>query len=215
MPQAALIRPATLHICRARITRLAAAGTPLAGATSQYVTKHIQSVDRSVVSDDGERREILDGCEGVDAEYQAPDRFRGFEFSVEFTREDPRLFEIMTGMSLIMDTSTAPVPVGYNHPTAASPKPHVAFEIWSDAQESGIVSDKPYIRRIYPDTTWRIDDTTYETDFSTVTLIGRSRENPGWGIGLGDQGGTIDANGATLFTTVIPADSAGAFVAVP
>lgn len=215
MPQAALIRPATIHVCRSRITRLDTDGGPLSGATNQYVTKHIQSVDRAVVSDDGDRRELLDGCNNVDVEYQEPDRFRGFEFTVEFTREDPRLLEIMTGMPLIMDTSTVPVPVGYNHPTSNQAKPHVAFEIWTDAQESGIVADKPYIRRIYPDTTWRIDDTTYENDLSTVTLVGRSRENPGWGIGLGDQGGSIDANGATLFTATIPADSNGAYVVVP
>lgn len=218
MPQAPLVRPATIHVCRARITRLAATGAPLTGATSGYVTQHIQSVERAIRNDDGELKEMLDGCDNVDVELQLPDKFRGFDFTVEFPRDDPRLLEIMTGVSLLMDTSTAPVPRGYNHPTSgAVDPPKVAFEIWSHAREGGAPAPSPFslFRRIYPMTTWRIDDQTYDGDFQTVTLVGKSSPNAGWGVGLGDQGGSIDENGATLFVDTMPADSAGAYVAVP
>lgn len=210
--------PTSLHVCRFAATRLAASGAPLAGATSRYVTDSIVSIDVNVDADEGETREIVSGCNAKVVTYREPDTFNGYTFSLELGSIEPRLLELMTGQGLLMDTDTpTPHPRGLNFPTAAMGNPpDVAIEVWSEAWEdaSQVLTPYRYLRRIYPKTRWRVDDATYENDFTPETLVGYSMENPGWGVGLADQGGAIAANGALLFADTLPTP-AKTYVTVP
>lgn len=218
MPQAANVRPAHLHLCRFRAVRLAATGAPLTGATSAYTSGRAMNLDVSIEADDGEEKELVNGCNGIDVQYREPDRFRRYTFTLNFTTYEPRLIELMTGATLLLDSSTVPVPRGFNNPktTQANP-PDVAIDAYSDAYEGGAQAPSPFafFRRIFPKTRWRLADDTLDGDPHGMSLVGYSLPNPGWGIGLGDQGGAIDENGAVLFQDTMPADSNGAYVAVP
>lgn len=185
MPQAANTAPTSLHICRLRATRLTAAGAAASGATGAYVSDRVISLDQTVELEEGEDRRLTSGCNTTIVSNREADRFIRFTFTLELGSEEWRLLELLTGQTLFQDTSTIPVPVGINFPTTTQANPpDVAFEVWTDAYETGAqLAVTPYLHFVYPRTRWRIDDTTLENDWKAVSLTGYSLANSGWGTG--------------------------------
>ena len=220
MPQAANIAPTNLHVCRMRATRLQASGAALSGATAAYVSDRLISVDLTPEYEDGEDRRVVGGCNQTIVNYREADAFIRWTFAISMGSLEPRLVELMTGMTLFQDTSTIPVPTGLNFPTSAvANPPDVAVEFWAENYEGGaVIADPTYRRYVFPRTRWRMDDATLENDFMPENLVGYSLSNSGWGVGpFADLPASVTAvgeNGGLYFVDTIPT-AAKTYVTVP
>lgn len=186
MSQATAICPGSIHVCKARISRLNTDGTFKGGSNNHLVTDSIISVDFTPEVKEGESKEVVTGCDLIDLAYRGTDKLLRFTLGFQVTKVNPALEEILTGASLLVDGSTLPVPIGNIFPNqlsaSATPQPPVALELWSDAWLNDRQVDSPnrYIRWIFPMTFWQKDASKLENDFFLPAYKGYTRQNPNW-----------------------------------
>jgi hypothetical protein len=192
MAQATAICPGSIHICKARFTRLNSDGTFKGGANNHVVTDSIMSVDFTPEIKDGEAKEVLGGCDCIDLSYKGFDKLLRFNLAFQLTKLNPALIELLTGSGVLVDTSTLPVPVGNVFPNqlscSATPQPPVAVEFWTDAWTNDRQVDPPnrYIRWVFPMSFWQFDASKLENDFFLPAFKGFTRQNPNWANVYGD-----------------------------
>jgi hypothetical protein len=219
MPQNPQICPTTIHLCRLRVTRLVASGAVASPPNNAYVTGSSIKLDYGIDVTDGEEKQLVTGCDTNRVTYRGADKFKRFTFGLDLAALEPALVEMMTGAALILDSSTIPVPIGFNWPLLNSAPPPVAIEAWVDNWIDDAQAATPfrYTRYVWPMTFWRPDDGTLENEFKTESLSGYSRSNSLWGNGpYGDQvePGTvtpkaITAMGGVIFSDTMPASVCG------
>lgn len=218
MAQATAICPGSIHICKARFSRLNADGTFKGGANNHVVTADIMSVDFAPEIKEGDAKEVVTGCDQIGLAYKGYDKLLRFNLSFSMTTLNPSLIELMTGAGLLVDTSTIPVPQGNVFPnqlsSSSTPQPPVAAEFWTDAWQNDRQVDPParYIRWVFPMSFWQLDSSTLENDFFQPSFKGFTRQNPNWGNFYGDWPAGIAGSlvgGAYFWDTTQPAAVCG------
>lgn len=208
----------SLHVCRIRVTRLDSVGNVAGGADNSYVSDKPISVQLTPTIETGADTTLKGGCDVILATYQGPDLLKGFELEFAKGAIEPAMEELMLGGTLIEDDSTVPVPIGLWHPGSDDVQAAVAFEFWTDVWEgSAQNADWPFIHHVYPYTTWRMGQQTFENDFAQPTLSGKARANSAWGSGpYGDQPEPIPANspGGFFYTDEPTPDAACGYATV-
>lgn len=201
MAQAPEVCGVSLHLCRARVTRLDSVGNVEDPPNNVYVTDVPMSVQLTPTIEAGVEATLKGGCDCIVATYQGPDLLKGFTFEFGDAVVEPAMQEMMLGASLITDDSDSPVPIGIWHPgplDCGGSQPKVAFEFWTDVWNKGGSSqntDWPYLHHVYPATTWALGQQTYENTFATPTFTGKARANSAWGDGpYGDQPEPVPTN---------------------
>lgn len=216
MAQATAICPGSVHICKARFSRLNSDGTFKAGANSHVVTDAIMSVDFTPTVESGDDKKVVSGCDCIPLRYRGFDKLMGFELKFQLTALNPSLNELLLGASLLVDTSTIPVPVGNVWPNqiscATTPQPPVACEFWTDAWINDRQVDPPsrYIRWVFPMAFFQLDASKLENDFFLPAFTGWTRQNPNWVNVYGDWPAGIAGSfvgGAYFWDTTQPASS--------
>ena len=186
MAQATAICPGSLHICKARFSRLNADGTFAAGANSHVVTDQIMSVDYTPVIEAGDDKKIVSGCDCIPLAARGYDKLMRVELKFQAANLNPSLVELLLGASLLVDNSTIPVPVGNVFPNqiqcGGAVQPPIACEFWTDAWENDRQVDSPnrYIRWVFPMSFWQTDAGKLENDFFLPSYTGWTRQNPNW-----------------------------------
>lgn len=219
MSQNAVKCPTLLHICKLRVTRLnqltGAVATPT--ANNHYVTDKVVSLEVTPEILDGEKKELISGCDCVVVAYRGKDKILRYNLKLELAAFEPGLLELLTGSTLIADNSTVPVPMGLHLPDqvqCTTPgQPMVAIEAWGDLyiKDSPDVT-WPYYRFVLPGTFWQLDSWTMENELSPITLNGWSRQNPTWTnpyLDLPNGMTTIQPQGSIFFDSSQPAAYCG------
>lgn len=218
MAQATAICPGSIHVCKARFSRLNADGTFKGGANNHVVTDSILSVDFTPEIKAGDAKEIVAGCDCIDLAYRGYDKLLRFNLGFQLSRINPALVELLTGAALISDTSTLPVPIGNVFPNqlacSSTPQPPVAVEFWTDAWINDRQVDPParYIRWVFPMSFWQIDASTLANDFFLPTFKGFTRQNPNWANFYGDWPAGVAGSlvgGAYFWDTTQPGAACG------
>jgi hypothetical protein len=192
MTQNTAICPGSIHICKARFSRLNADGTFKGGSNNHVVTDSIMSVDFTPEIKEGEAKEVVTGCDQIALAYKGYDKLLRFTLAFQMATLAPAVIELLTGAGVLVDTSTIPVPVGNVFPNqlsaSSTPQPPVAAEFWTDAWINDRQVDPPsrYIRWVFPMTFWQIDASKLENDFFLPSFKGFTRQNPNWGNVYGD-----------------------------
>lgn len=192
MAQATAINPGSIHICKARFSKLTSAGAFSAGSTSHFVTDQIISVDYTPVIKSGDAKEVLSGCDCVPFSIRGFDKLMRFELKFQIPNLAPALEELLLGSALLVDNSTIPVPVGAVSPNqvtcGGSVQPPVCAEFWTDAWQGDRQVDAPtrYIRWVWPMSFWQIEAGKLENDFMMKSFTGWTRANPNWHDAYGD-----------------------------
>lgn len=181
-----------LHVCRIRVTRLAADGSVAAGPNNVYVSDEIVTVGKNPNLETGQESNLVNGCGCIVATRKDPDRLKRYDFTMNQSALEPALQEMMVGATVILDESTDPVPIGNWHPNQIGcdfEPSYVAFEFWVDAWVDDAPSvDWPYIHFLYPRMSWQEGNQTYGNEFTQPVLNGFTRSNDSWGEGVhGDQ----------------------------
>lgn len=219
MPQNSVICPTTVNVCIARFTRLNADGTVATPPNNAYVTDAIQKVVATPQYDAGVDVTLLNGCNAVRATYKTPDRFKRWDFALDFVAQEPALMELLLGSTLLLDGSTIPVASGWSWPEVGSSPPPVAGEFWQDNWLNDGLAATPqrYSRYIYPMMFLQPAADTLEGSLKTQSMQGQSRQNAQWASGpYGDQvkpGGlvaqAVGKNGGVLWSDTLPAAVCG------
>lgn len=186
MPQAVAINPGSIHVCKARFSRLNADGTFAAGANSHVVTDQLMSVDYTPQIKTGDAKEVVSGCDCIPLAYRGFDKLMRVELKFQLTEFNPALFELLLGAGLLVDTSTIPVPVGVVFPNqvscTAAHQPPVAAEFWTDSWDGDHPQAAPnrYMRWVFPMVFWQADAGKLDNDFSLPSFTGWTRGNAAW-----------------------------------
>lgn len=217
MSQATAICPGSIHVCKARFSRLNSDGTFKGGSNNHVVTDSIMSVDFTPNIKAGESKEVLSACDCIDLAYRGTDKLLRFDLKFSLTKINVSLMEMILGASLLVDASTVPVPSGLVFPNQLScstgtPQPPVALELWSDAWQNDRQIDPPtrYIRWVFPMSFWQIDTSKLDNDFFSPSFQGYTRQNPNFGNAYGDWPAGIAGSlvgGAFFWDTTQPAAS--------
>lgn len=219
MPQAVAVCGSLIHICALRVTRLDSQGNVLDESNNSYVTNNVVSVQVNPVIEAGLDSTLVGGCDCIVASYKGTDKLKRFEFTLELPTFEPALIEMMTGATLIEDTSDIPVPIGVSWPSQLScsdtQAPNVAIEWWSDLwTDDQQDPDWPYVHSIYPSSYWQIGQQTGQNDFANPQFTGFTRTNSLFGDPYDDlpspvSAGFLDQGGEFLTTTAPPTAECG------
>lgn len=135
-----------------RLTRLAADGTPVVGASASYVTKKFVSLGFTPEYETGDEftTKAADGT--VCASWKAPDTLKRVTLSIALCDPDPEFTEMIAGGTLLKDIATGKS-IGWQAPLVgvdATPN-GVGIEVWAIANVGGRqAAVNPYWHFVFP-----------------------------------------------------------------
>lgn len=182
---------ATIHLCRIRVTRLSATGSPTAGPNNVYISDKPMSLAITPVIEAGQDKTLVGGCDCIIAQYRGYDKLKYFTFQLDLGVMEPALIEMLTGAPVLNDNIGEAI--GNNWPVqtdcSSAVQPPVAVEAWSD----GWSTDRqdavwPYVHWVWPQSYWQFAPITLQNDFVQPQLTGFSRGNSVWGAMVGGNG---------------------------
>jgi hypothetical protein len=178
--------PGIIQFCRTRVTLLDDDGTPASGSDNFYVSE--KEVSLAITSDveEGQRRTVRSGCGCVVVTQRSPDTLLGYTFELVDGVWEPALEAMMLGYDALVDTSDAPVVIGYNvsgdQLVCGGTQAKVALEAWAYAWDGqGQDADLGLIHFLWPMTQWQVAPATLSEEATTPTLTGFSTRNDNWG----------------------------------
>jgi hypothetical protein len=206
--------PSLIHLCRVRVTRLNADGTPTPGPNNVYISaKPIQLVVTPVYSA-GKDLELDGGCDCLIASYRGDDKLKRFDFELDLGQIEWDMVEMLTGSTIV---TSAGANVGVMFPVnqfqcTTPAQPLVGFEGWQHNWiQDHLDPVYPYTQWVFPGSKWAIQAMTLGNDFTQPKLTGFSRGNPNWGTGiyhdLPQAAGAL--GGGFMTATAPPADLCG------
>lgn len=176
-----------------RVTMLDAAGAPVVGEQSAYITDALVKAEIGLTMNESEQVTSLNGTGVACVNYQAPASVqRGSVGGLQICQPDPVLKKFLLGGDLIMSAGPTPAPIGYRAPLANVPQnPNgVSVEMWSRAIiGSSFAAALPFIHWVLPKCTLAPAGTWALAADAAMTpeFEGYSEQNAGWGSGPEDD----------------------------
>lgn len=178
----AQICPTSIHVCRARVTRLNADGSVAAAPNNHVVTTSIVSLEVQPEVLAGEAKQLVGGCDCICVSYKGKDKLMRFNLTLQMCDVEPALVDILTGSGTLVNGSSELI--GNSFPDqidcSTSGQPATALEVWSDAwtEDRQVASPNQYIRWIFKMAFWQFDNWKLENDFMVPSFKGFTRQNP-------------------------------------
>lgn len=180
-----------LKVVALRVVRLDAAGNPVVGASSLYVTDTPITFGYTEVRPDRESHNETNGNGDTCLAYQGPPRgATSVDLRADLCALDAQLMELLCGGTIITrvvgaDTET----IGYLPATDDTVNENgVAIETWSVAwntRQRALLSGSPaYWRHAFPKTTWQPGEVGLLNGPTTMPLTGVGEPNSEWGTGI-------------------------------
>jgi hypothetical protein len=211
--------PTSIHVCRARITRLNQTTGAVAsgGTTNHYVTDKLVSIEAAPEIKEGDSKEITSGCDCICVSYKGNDKLLRFNLTLTLCALEPELIELLTGANLLVNGSSQGIGGGWANQLSCSSvqqQPMVAIEAWSHAWVGdGPYTAYPFIRWVWKGAFFQWDTLTLENELQMPTLKGFSRANAGFGNAYVDYPTGVTTLGSDLggwvFDTAAPAAYCG------
>jgi hypothetical protein len=184
-----------VQACSIRVTRLAANGAPLVGATNMYVSDALVTMGFTSVYTDGEEIEDRNACGIVVVNYRGADTFKRGDVELTLTTPDPYLSEILSGGDVINVTGP-PAVKGFAAPAIGPVTGNgIGIELWAHRVDDGSDdADYPYAHWLYPRIkNLRIGDHEHANASLQPAFSGQAYQNDNWGDGpVGDWPATSD-----------------------
>lgn len=212
------ICPTSLHICRIRLTRLTSTGAVAAAPNNHVVSANPMQMTMEPEIQEGTSSILIGGCDCPIVTYRGKDKLLRWNLTLQMGTLEPAMVEILTGGALLSNGSAEPI--GGNWPLqltcTSTAQPDVAIEAWSE----NYIGDRPnatypYIRWVFPSSSWQWDTATLENDFQTPQFKGFTRTNTLWTnpyvdlpTGVTSSGGAI-GSGTWFFDSTIPTPVCG------
>lgn len=182
-------RAISLYAVRLRIARLGAGGAPLVGADNLYVTDSMVRVDytpnynkvNAVTKDNGRGGQCLN----------LPERntISGVALTVEICEDDPALYELLGGGSVLTTGTGGADIIGYQGPKSTDPTPNgVSIEVWTEAYAGqSRVADLPWFWYAFPHAVLTQTARSLSGATDTKSFDGTGSESSTWGNGPGND----------------------------
>lgn len=169
-----------------RLTRLDSCGVPVASACSTAINDGFIKID--IEPDEADGEEISQTlANGKRCYYRkTPKQLNGITTSIEFCQVDPELFNVATGVSLVLDDAVSPVAQGFAIDSATYASANFALEIWTDlANGCASTSGRKWGYLLMP---WLFNGTvstpTIENGAANFTVKeAMTRDGNAWGVG--------------------------------
>lgn len=194
---------------KVRATLLDECGAPVAGASSTVVTDGMISVDMSTETEDGDDYTQKNGNGDLCISESSPSRLKWATAGINFCKVDPELYNLLSGMPLIMDDATTPNAIGVSLNEDAWATGNAALEFWTDVagQACGAGVGKSYGYFLLPWTHYgALDDFTLENASATFTINVQTHRDAQWGVGPYDVINTAAGDPSPLLVPVAPGD---------
>ena len=177
----------SLQVCRIRVAKLTAGGTPDWGAGNGYISDAIIQADLSVELSSGDDFELKNGCGDIAQQYKDCDRPKRVNIDIEFSQLDSELVGLLTNSDTFYDAGED-VTIGGQLASSTDPCPYgVALEMWTKAWNSnqqanasligGSSSDVLYWRWFFPFVRFQIGNMTLQNDILRIPVTGYAQEN--------------------------------------
>lgn len=169
-----------------RLTKLDSCGGIVAGSCSTAISEGFIKVEVEPDESDGE--EISQTLANGQRCYyrKTPKQLNGVKTSIEFCKVDPELFNIATGVSLMLDDAVAPVAQGFTVDSQQYASANFALELWTDlANGCTDASGRKWGYVLLP---WLFNGTvstpTFENKSANFTIKeALTRDGNSWGVG--------------------------------
>lgn len=183
------ICPTAIHLCKTRVTRLDQLGNPAPGPHNVYVSDSALDLIYKPVIEAGQDKTLVGGCDCLVAVYKGYDKLKRFDLELDLTKLETGLIEMLTGGSAIV---AAGDPIGMWFPSqiacSDAVQPNLCIEGWQDMWDEDHAYAGPaayrYIHWIWPSSRWQLSDGNLQNDFNQPKLMGYTRSNPQWGLGI-------------------------------
>lgn len=174
----------SLYAVRMRVARLDASGVPLVGADNLYVTSKMVRVDYEPTYNTTSEVTKPNGSGGLCLNIPAKDKITGVSLTVEICEDDPALYEMLGGGSVITAGSGSDI-IGYQGPKSTDPDDNmVSIEVWTKALVDSVPDiDLPYFWYPFPACSLHQNARSLAADPDKKEFVGNGRENPNWGTG--------------------------------
>jgi hypothetical protein len=170
---------ASLYVCRFRVARLNADGSPKVGANNMVVSEALARLSWEPELEAGTEHVQKNGCGDVYASYKKRDQVKRLTMTLDLVTPDPDLQEILVGGE-VLDNGN-----GYAYPDLGDTNDDkVSIEAWSKALVNGEVDDTlPWIWWVFPETSWQYGARALEESFMGLPFTGSATENSNWDNG--------------------------------
>lgn len=219
----------SLQVCRMRIAKLNASGSPLTGALNGYVTNALIEATVDLEIEEGDQFTLKNGCGEICQTFRDCDRLVGASIEMDLCHLDAELVAFMTGSSVIRDLGGAGSGNAIGMEFAGTDDAcadGVSLEMWTKAWDNTVQATPPfaggntnvYFHFVFPRTKFHVGQLTFENDFMRVPVAGFAEENPritsngpfdDWPADIAARGGITNIGGFFLDST-IPTAACGA-----
>lgn len=120
-----------------RMTALDSCGAVVGGSCAMVVSEGFVKVELEADEADGEEisRTLANGKRCYYR--KTPKQLNGYKANIEFCNIDPELFNIATGVSLVLDDADTPTAQGFAVDEVDYSTANFALEIWTDLEDGG------------------------------------------------------------------------------
>ena len=167
-----------------RLSKLAADGSPLPGATNSYVTRAFTSLSFTPEYQDGDEISVTAADGSVCVYYKVPDTLKRVNFEIAICNPQPEIYEMLAGGTILTELTEN---IGWSAPEIGSAPgtDGVSIEAWSRAIVGGRpAAVRPYFRFVFPYVQTRLSgDRVLENGALANVFSGFGLGNDGWGEG--------------------------------
>jgi hypothetical protein len=175
----------TFRFKRVRATLLDACGNPVIGSSSTVMTDGMIKVDIKAVTQSGDTYVQKNGDGKLCINESSPDQLQWLTTDIDFCKVDPELYNLLTGLPLVMDDATTPNAIGYSITESDWASGNAALEFWQDVSGQACgTTGKTYRYVVLPFNVYGVPgDQTLENGATTFTISSRTHKDSPWGVG--------------------------------
>jgi hypothetical protein len=167
---------------RMRITRLDECGAPVLGPASTRVSKGFVSIGLSPQYEDPDAISVTNASGEIDFNELGDSTLTSMEAEIAFTRVDPDLFSLITGVQTVLDG--AATATGFRMAGGVPVLGGWALEAWTDLGGQACAGARSYGYALLPFLRGgKISDFTVENDVASFSITSNTREGSQWGTG--------------------------------
>lgn len=175
----------SLKVCASKITKIAADGSPVVGASSSYVFGDLVTLNVTSEYSDDDDLEVRGASGDICARYFAFGPLKNLTFELEGCSVDAERDSLLIGETPL----TSGAATGFRWPEigsglgcAGGSYHGVGLEVWTLNVASDGSPDPtfPYWRWLFPRTYWKIGDKNFANEFMAPKFSGYGNQNPQW-----------------------------------
>lgn len=197
-----------------RVRRVDSCGTPVTTTCSAATSTGFVKVEMQDQVQDGTEI-VVQNAQGLNCvNERSRKQLKWINVTITFCNVDPELFNLITGMTLVLNDAAAPAAVGFQTRTSNYAAGSFGLEVWSNMASPacvtlGTFSLVPYGYFLLPYIVEGVlgDTITIENGAVTFTVMGRTQQGTNWGTGVNNVLANMTTGAAQKLLTALPSDT--------